>query len=680
MRWWERIIPVVVTALVFGAGYGWAGDISYPGGSGAGTGISFSPTTPTDWTDVGLTAPDDVSEALDSIASMFGSQVVTTSGSGSPETVTTCTAKPCFYVQTDMAPPVVWAFNGTNGTAVGWDRVNDMRGMRSPLNVSLQDCNSDGTICPNPYGAFIIDTGVFWAGMPGSRRDANGSMYESATADAQTDFVGSATSATTSTHTFTTTNAQWDRSIDAMPNTFDTTVCRDSATFAACSDTGATCGVTIATASPDAFVIKDESTGYYWPVMGSAYDGCNDATPPNQLTVINAPPVALTSSDTIQTAIPDGTHGYTYYHRWLAQLFLTASEEFAFYPAVNAISNGYAETDCAAGTWAENGTGDLDSFTLDVTAATTGDYAVRGNGCRLDTRGANTDSIDTPAFTTQPNTVYVIKAYVRINSNTNTLQLEVIDNADAVVNTSGVTAWHILGATPIEWATEASNTAECFDFCYVIVKFRSGASQTSAKLRVYSAAGTDNIGVDEVIAFPSPTQNMQLNPLIKDGVIALRLEGDSRSNETSDYDFGEALDDILADGVTRPNLSLADELTNRLSASSGRMLYDIVNGSYSTIRGQVSDYTLIYLGVNDAVQDKTAAQFAGTGVTAATSGYMLSTVREVRKSGSIPIIIVDNPYAGNVDSGAVSTWCSGGNCATMLNEYFRTIIQNAYFY
>jgi len=657
-------------------------------GSGAGTGISFSPTTSTDWTDVGLTAPDDVSEALDSIASLFGSQVVTTSGSTSPETVTTCTAKPCFYVQTMTGgPPVVWVFNGTNGTAVGWDRVNDMRGMRSPMNVSLQDCNAAGTICPNPYGAFIIDTHVFWASVPGGLRDTNGSNYETDTADDVTDFVQSSQAAVVaSTTTFTTnTAAQWATSLNALPDTFDPGICRLNgagapASYAPCTaddGNGNLCQKTLASGNPVALVMRDVDTGYYWPLAINGYNGCN-AAQPNQISVSNGFPVATATNDQIQFALTDGLHGGTFYHRWMAQLILTASEEFAFYPASNLLPNGYAETDCSAGTWAENGGGTIDNPVLDVTSSAVSTYAVRGMGCNLSARAANTDSMDTEAFSTVAGRVYVAKGYVRINSLSNAPQLEVIDNGGTALTGASVTAWHILGATPIEWSSESGSAAECFAWCYVIIKFRAGASQTSAKIRLSTTAGTANIAMDEWVAFPSPTQNMQLNPLLKDGVIALRIEGDSRSDATTDPDLPYELDNELAN--VRPNLSFADSVINRISASGGRMLYDIVNGSYSTIRGQVSDYTIIYLGVNDAIQDKTVAQFAGTGVTAATSGYMLSTVREVRKSGSIPIIITDIPYAGNVDSGNVATWCNGGNCASLLSEYFRTIIQNAYFY
>lgn len=403
---------------------------------------------------------------------------------------------------------------------------------------------------------------------------------------------------------------------------------------------------------------NDASEDDYWPIAIGDYTGCAAST--TALTLRNGSPIATTTSDRIQMAIPDGTHGDVYYHRWLAQLVQNASEEFAFYPAVNAIANGQAESDCSVASWTETGTGTVSTIAQVVRNASGSPRSLHGAGCQLGSRGAAADSLNTPQFATLPNTVYVAKGWVANNSASSTITVEVFDQTPTVLATSSVVAWHILGANPISWASETGSAAECYGGCFVVVKFRSGSAQTGATIRVRTS-GTEAITMDEWFAFPSPTQNLSLNPLIKDGLVSMRLESDSRSDGITSNEFATAFDAMLAS--TRPNLALTQPLASRRSAVSGRTLEDIVSESYSTIRGSVSDYTLIYLGVNDAVQDRTPAQYAAD---------MLATVREVRKAGSIPIILTDPPYRGDTDSNVCGT---GGatNCALTLSDYVRLV-------
>jgi len=538
------------------------------------------------------------------------------------------------------------------------------------VDVSLQDCTAAG-VCPNQKGAYLIDTWVAWALTPGQQRDTDGSMWDSGTVNAGTDFVAHYTS-----YVLASTSTQWSRSVAGPTNPgngtgFPNALCRDSVSpFAPCGNLiPATCERVIGSGNANAIMsmLYDASADDYWPLAIANYTGCTAAT--TSITPLAGTPIALTTSDSIQLAMPDGVHGDVYYHRWLAQLLLNASEEFAFYPAQNLIADGGAETACNTTTWSETGAGALGALALDVMDVTAGLHSVRGNGCQLSGRTLATDSINTPSFAVTPGRIYVAKGYLSLNSaSANAPIIEVFDQTPTVLNTSEVTVFHILSGTPIELTNETPALSECWPNCYVVVKFRAGPSQTLATIRVRSTAGTDNMMMDEWFAFPSPTQNMRLNPLIKDGLTSLRVLGDSRSNATTDNEFGEALDDMLVS--TRPGLALTREVTSAQDASNGRKLSDVVAEGFSTLERNYFGYTLIYLGINDASQDRTPAQYEAD---------MQATVRAVRKTGSVPIWLIEPPYKGDTTSNTCGT---GGttNCAITIADYIKLITQNATFY
>lgn len=529
--------------------------------------------------------------------------------------------------------------------------------------TDVRDWPSSGAIYPNPYSTLVVDTKVFFIGAKGGNHDDDGSLYSGTpTANAVGDFINSSNiveiNATASPYTLTITTA----------NEADLQLCRDSSTFAPCS-TGGTCSTNVqpnSTDGPIPYVLKDDSTGRYEPVAVSVYTGCNFAG--GVIDIANARR-NVSVAGSLQMAMPDGTHGGTYYNALLAQTILGATLEFLLYPAAdgaNLIANGHATSNVTG--WDEVGAATL---TLDA-AETIPKGAGGGNfnqaAAALTGRTVAADSLRTPAMAVEAGRWYVAKGYAR-NNDIGSQHL-IARAVDASSNTPHPTqATYIVRGASYDALTSSttSKDRECLAGCFLIVKFQVPAGTTSTRIEFATDSGTATINADGWVAFPAPSNRLSLTPLFNPGGggASIRVEGDSRANDAND--LADAIDDAIAAGVPVANFRLLSNVfPDNTTASGGRTATGVVSTEvFSSIRTSTPpSYTIVQLGVND-VGGRTPSQIA--------ADYQ-AIAREIRMRGSRPILILEAPYRGFTNT----TTCAGSaNCGTNLELLSDLMLHSA---
>jgi lysophospholipase L1-like esterase len=515
-------------------------------------------------------------------------------------------------------------------------------------NGGALECDATLGICPNPRSTLILDTRPLFAAARGGNRDDDGSMYGGTpTANATSDFINS------STQVATAAGGTGYVLVSSVADAFDLLSCRDSSTFAPCS-TGGTCTSIIpTTASPVPWVWCDGTTGLCQGQAATSYAGCNTST--HNLTTVN--PRLTTNAGTAQLAMPDGTHPSALLSKLLAQSVLASVVEAVEYPvsdATNLISNGHL-TSAATG-WTEAGTGTLAHAPA---LAVPGDFQnanFYNGGLQLTARGASTDAILTPTMATVAGRWYVARGFARLNSvGTEDIVVQAID-ASAGTAFPTQQAYLSYGSTHKKLTGGASDLdRECYGGCFFIVKWL--ATDTDSQISISSSSGTGNLYADDWIAMPAPTERLGLTPLFPGGV-ALRLEGDSRANESAE--LGGAIDAAITAGVPRPNFGLLDALyPDNVNALNGRGPDDVVGSeafSSLTFASSGGRYVLVFLGLND-VSGQTPAAIASN---------LVSITRQIRKVGGRPMLVLEPPYRGNT----TTTTCENGveNCTTTIDE------------
>jgi hypothetical protein len=145
-------------------------------------------------------------------------------------------------------------------------------------------------------------------------------------------------------------------------------LCRQAAgPYVAEAASGAVSVPRITAAEP--MVIRDTSTGRYYPALLKSYDACTTfptgaARQATLVTGLTTPLVGGGTPDTIQFAFPDGSHPGPYAESLWFQAFMEATWEDVYEPPVtatgnaNLMPNGRLESDCNAdANWSLAGAG-----------------------------------------------------------------------------------------------------------------------------------------------------------------------------------------------------------------------------------------------------------------------------------------------------------------------------------
>jgi hypothetical protein len=538
-------------------------------------------------------------------------------------------------------------------------RYRDTAGSSSrtpPLATPVVLQAASGTVRPHPYSTLVLDATQLFVPSRGGPRDDDGSMYTTQTANAFTDFINSSTIFDVSAGTG---GEEYNRTVTAG-NAADTSFCRDNATFATCSDTGATCVDTTNGNSTLPMVFCATADGLCELYGVNSYGGCNGGS-------------ALLSSNTtssaggvgagkVQHAMPDGTHGGELFYRMLSQMIVNASWEQTFVPITNMISNGHAPTNCAG--WTETGGGA--AGTNSAVAIPTGggvNNGINRISCYQIPAVAN-EELFTPPMTTVVGRTYVARGIAGVNEViAGTMQVRAV-RTDTSADLAVQETYKVSGGR-VTKLTGGSTTykRECLGGCFFIVKFVAETTSSAISFE-NNTGGTAAIGGDSWVGFPDETGSTELTPLFPPYTSAsVRFETDSRGNGA--YRLPYQFDYLFtaAGSLLSPRSDLKQE-HSAVSMSgwrSGRKLKDLIDGyeNFGSIESAPRHHplTVIQLGVNDYSQ-------AGDSM-ATLQDHIVNITRRVRARGSRPMYVTEPPWR----SDTTTTTCVSGttNCG-VLNE------------
>lgn len=520
--------------------------------------------------------------------------------------------------------------------------------------IVMQVADANGN-SPNPLSTLVLDSKMFFGASRGAVRDDDGSIWTTATANDATDWIDSVTIVDVDP-----VDASGVALTPSGANDLDLLFCRDTAaSYAPCSDTGATCTNTGSTAMREAGVFCATATGLCEPVGIDVYGGCNTASSVN-ISIANR--VSDVTAGTIQKALPDGVHGETSYYTMVAQTILNASMELVYVPAQNLVS-GDADGGACTG-WTVFGAGAVAIDSAATAPGTVGD-PITNTACQYTSRTAATDKLATPSITALAGGYYAARGYIRLNDvGTDILTVQAVDATTGTAHTNQ-RAFIQRGPVLTELTSGALAAGRtCYEYCLFIVVWQTDAGSAASRIAAYTDAGTDRIDMDNWIAFPKEAQTLALTPLFsRDSVASVRVESDSRGDGVTR--LMQMLETAFSAGFTRPDLFPAFDISDRSYSLSGRSLDDVVNSeTFSTIDAATpTKLTVVQLGVNDWSDGDTASVFVDLYQTVA---------QRIRQTGSRPLIITEPPWRSNTSI----TSCRSGtiNCGAHFEDISDELI------